>query len=1453
MGFDNECILNIQTLPGEYFCPVCRTLVYPNEALQAQCTHLYCKPCLAYVVATTHACPYDGYLVTESDSKPLIESNKSIVEAIGKVAVYCLYHRSGCQWQGTLTECIAHCTECSFGNSPVICNRCGTQIIHRQVQEHAQSCPGLQPQSQQVDNTQTQVSTGQTQIGTQDSSITSSTTTGMPVASSTPSAQMVAATSTKSVASASDSTPAASDQAAQTQATVIAQQQAVSQAPPADQWYQQQQMQYQQYYQQYPGYDPYQQQYQHYGQYQQHAQQYPQAYMQVPVQPVVQGQQQSLHNMQPQPQPQPQSQLLVQTQQPPLQPQPQGQAVQPQTQPPVQTAQPQPQQQQHYPQMQPHPQQPQHHSHIQLHVPAQQVLPQTQPQNHPPPYAQMPGQPQTHPHPHSLPPQFPTHPHPQLQQTLPPQSHPHSQMQHMQPPPQQPHMQQLPHPQPHLRPQGQPIPQSQPQQPAAQAVTGHQSYPQPYPFQPAHSGAPQQRPVHMHPQHPSVPHQPAQYPGQMQNQFPSQQTQMRPPPNSVPVQAQQPGMLPPQGSRGLAIPSLQPGQQFHHHVGPQPVSHQQILPQQQVQGQLHPTQQYQQGSPLPQQSVRSQAPILQQQIPTQSPFQQNVAAAQGVPSHQVQSRALRPTIINHGAPQQASQQIPSQNYLSEANLNLTRSSELQAGTTQHTQVAPSNSHGSLPPQPSALQSGADVNQNQVSAAKESSRLIASEMQGKSSPDTAAQLHKLDAGTEPKNSMGTESVLTKIPRNESDPVSILHEGKANADSNDNNQPNIDGKGVQESAHVAVAQSDNLDEQVVEHAPDKEVTDYRNDEKEISNLSTAQREILSNETGGGQSLPDLKGSLGSSQSKQGPVADVVPGIPPAGSFPGEEKHLRQPPAPDRIVPPHMSHPVAGQERFPEFPPSQMQQHGPLLGPSQMHLPLHNLPESRPPLGQGRQPYGPYSNEVSQTGHLDPGISNFSSTGALVQNHIPLPVNGPPAGVFGAAGGMMSNPPGLENPVGQPRHADVINGDHSKGPVGGTERFGSFPEERFRPFPEDRFRTSVQDPHRRVTNPGELEEDLKQFPKSTQLDSEGLPKFDGHYSSSRPVEGSRPLGGPFPPNSSGSTLLPREIREHRKPGGIIHDEWGRRPDSLGAIPGVGSHLMGSLPPLRSPGREYAGFEMRKFGFSKQSTDNFGKEPLNFSGRSNAFYMPSDSFGSSFSESRFPRPYAPGPSNFPGGSSDRPQHMRMFDQLPSRNLPGDRGNDLDGPGIRPSHFRHERGNEAFGGRDFPSNLRVGEPLGRSHHHLGEPGGFGGIHRDTRVGEPSFPGHFPPHMKESIGGGYLPVHMRSGEPGPARSYSMHGFPNETGRFGWVSTFDDIGSFEHSSKRNFGGMGWCRICRIDCGNVEGLDIHSQTREHQKMAMDIVLSIKQENSKKKKKALEDGTAIEGSSKSRKVKF
>lgn len=67
----------------------------------------------------------------------------------------------------------------------------------------------------------------------------------------------------------------------------------------------------------------------------------------------------------------------------------------------------------------------------------------------------------------------------------------------------------------------------------------------------------------------------------------------------------------------------------------------------------------------------------------------------------------------------------------------------------------------------------------------------------------------------------------------------------------------------------------------------------------------------------------------------------------------------------------------------------------------------------------------------------------------------------------------------------------------------------------------------------------------------------------------------------------------------------------------------------------------------------------------------------------------------------------------------------------------------------------------------------------------------------------------------------------------YVSLQGDMDAFEFPRKRMPGSMGWCRICRIDCETVEGLDMHSQTREHQKMAMDMILCIKQEIAKKQR--------------------
>ncbi|XP_058729475.1 uncharacterized protein LOC131601626 [Vicia villosa] len=544
MGFDNECIINIQSLAGEYFCPVCRLLVFPNEALQSQCTHLYCKPCLTYVVSTTRACPYDGYLVTEADSKPLVETNKALAETIGKIAVHCLYHRSGCSWQGTLSECTSHCSGCTFGNSPVVCNRCGIQIVHSQVQEHAQTCSGVQGQVQQGGVAQDPSATSAFAVASTDQNQV---------------AAPVAATASQPVTSQSVVATSAAGHVSNQLPNPASQTQALGQAavqPTAEQWYQQQQ--YQQYYQQYPGQDPYQQQYQQYYPYQQSAvPQYQQAY----VQP------------QPQTQPQPQSQ-------PQAQPQAQGMSQ------PVSHVQT--------------PAAPQSQNHMQVHQQPQQLQPAVQPHGqtgHPPGHGQAFPQPQSYPYsqvqPHSG--------QPQQNMQIPPYQQPHPQMQHPQPQNQQP-VQKNPVPQPQVHPQMQsnapvqhpsqpqmqshlPMPpnvQAQGQNTMSHAVTGHHSYPQPMPHQNMPVGAPQSN-MHLNPQSGQLQ---GQHPVQMQNQFPQQTPMMRPNQSHAMYPNQQLALLP-SSVQGQSTPPLQPqpGYTPNQQTGQtnqrpilQPV--QQILPQQ---------------------------------------------------------------------------------------------------------------------------------------------------------------------------------------------------------------------------------------------------------------------------------------------------------------------------------------------------------------------------------------------------------------------------------------------------------------------------------------------------------------------------------------------------------------------------------------------------------------------------------------------------------------------------------------------------------------------------------------------------------------------------------------------------------------------------------------------------------------------------------------------------------
>lgn len=455
--------------------------------------------------------------------------------------------------------------------------------------------------------------------------------------------------------------------------------------------------------------------------------------------------------------------------------------------------------------------------------------------------------------------------------------------------------------------------------------------------------------------------------------------------------------------------------------------------------------------------------------------------------------------------------------------------------------------------------------------------------------------------------------------------------------------------------------------------------------------------------------------------------------------------------------------GNTMFQSMPPPGPPQHAQLPGhPAAQSRPqgFGHFPPPGPPLGSfhATPPQGNYEQVHIPPSHVGVGAPQQRPTYPMEAEIYP---NQRPGYFNGRQPNQLPLGPLDRGPLG---HTDAIrmNGP----PPLDSSVTHSFADQRF-------------DPTRRVIDRGGFEEDLKQFPRPSNLD---IDKFGTTFSSSR-VADRVPHGFPLdpPPRYSYDDGLKLDVRR---------SEFGRNhSDFLGPTPGFDRRHMDRLA-HRSPVREYP----PPHGYAGRLLDDLD-------GRESRRLIPSDSIGNSFHDNRFP-----------AFSS----HMR-------------RG-DFDGPD---SHFRRS---------DFlgPRNLR-----------MGEPGGFEGFSGHGRMGDRTGPGSYPPRlpMGEMFGGGHRSTHPRFGEPGFRSSYSLHDYPNDGGLHA-----GEMESFDNTRKRKLASSGWCRICKVDCETVEGLDLHSQTREHQKVAMDIVITIKQQNLKRPKLASNDHAPLEdGTDKSRNGSF
>lgn len=943
---------------------------------------------------------------------------------------------------------------------------------------------------------------------------------------------------------------------------------------------------------------------------------------------------------------------------------------------------------------------------------------------------------------------------------------------------------------------------------SATAITGFQSYPQPQLPQQAQTGASQQPPVHAQPTSGSV------APGQLHGQIPQQPSMFIPPPSHGLIPSQQ-ASFPSQGQ----LPSMPPGQQQQFHPQAPHPSHsiqQRPLAQQYVQQQappgLVPGQFHQQGNlavqqPVPSQ-LRPQGPphVMHPNPQSHLHLQQNVAVVPGVQPQQTHNYAGRPGVPIQGIPGQPMPPFP-QTYGGYGSAAPAKPAQPnQPALAQHyvhtvsnqPQMASDHQFG----HPGILQRQGDHGSEKTAAGFEAGlpSQTVEKVANTSRPDTdGPNVLKSEAG------IGFEQDLKGTSNDQSKQNGPLTSTDAGERKEAPAVPLSELKREKEESNPYLSEPPPNDKSG-QLANKKDInSDTYNEELESQK---SQKALLNSED---ENLHSTRAASPSSVSKSDGYKHANP----------ERSQQASVDARDQLQP--YNH----EQHMNYYGPSISQRNS--SGP----LTLQTLPSYGEVPGHQARPHGP---------------------GLLLQPRNPMNPGEqlqPPDVPFG---GVPTGGPGY---LGAPRGPPSAPIDHRDGIMGRGPQHGSDGQ-----FASPNF-----------GNPIEAE----------MMQSQGLTRFDGGQSKIPGTFGR----GPFGPPSSGeqssfrvdggarvdSSLRPQDERfktfpgDHLKPfpkeapWTLDQDKgpraYDRPPHGVNYDSGLNIGSVSGGPPRSSfypPGdphfsdaRERGKMENERahqefigsgrdypsrppHGFPVSSTlhgrdDIDGREIHSFGEGSRSYNLLSDPLGNSFRENRFP----PLPSFPRRGEFDGPENLRFVEHVsgpPHNHL---RRVDPFGQDIPPSQF--QRGE--LGPGNSPSHLRFGDPSSfgpfPGHARMGEFSGPGNLPRDIRYGESFIENklNFPPRM---------------GEPGFRSSFSQ-GFLNDGPFRGVMEPFD------RSRKRKSISMGWCRICKVDCETVEGLDVHSQSREHQKMTMDLVISIKQQNKKKMRVSSDRAVREETNSKTR----
>ena len=115
---------------NDYFCPICKSFLNPDDSIQTSCLHIFCKSCIIQLRQNSFSscrCPICRNITSESGQKDLKDSNLFAYNALSSVIIKC--KNEECNNNFPLNNLESHLKECEY--ETIDCPYCDEKVIKR--------------------------------------------------------------------------------------------------------------------------------------------------------------------------------------------------------------------------------------------------------------------------------------------------------------------------------------------------------------------------------------------------------------------------------------------------------------------------------------------------------------------------------------------------------------------------------------------------------------------------------------------------------------------------------------------------------------------------------------------------------------------------------------------------------------------------------------------------------------------------------------------------------------------------------------------------------------------------------------------------------------------------------------------------------------------------------------------------------------------------------------------------------------------------------------------------------------------------------------------------------------------------------------------------------------------------------------------------------------------------